>query len=569
MKGFLTSVFGLLLLLAPLPVLAAASFFYVVSPDGVELTTTASMDGKVLANLPQGMKLTVVAEEEEWTRIDFNGRLGWVPSASVKPFTENLWPVYAQHYATIAQTEHVVYALIADFTRDGVEDLYIVTDEDTAAGNYTESIYHGHEVIYQKSLTDGLMILQDGLQYFIRHDATINSEAAFSLMALNDQAKADYYDASAGDESYKIKTNSYVQTIHILQPALDAAAEKTFISEEITSKDYSGAELVNAYNESVYLQRRAERVNGAEQELTDAEYNALFAPYNKAKTVAKIYDDNYKSAALSTKFSFNKQRVLDELIALGEAYQTVVETELSDAELQTLRDKLAQSVVLELPFSEGERLPQMFIKNMLQLMAQQTARSGEVSFDQELVMANIRAFYGVKPEEQLEIADVKLVDEQYVTNVSAPELNSYRQLTNVQKLTKDFVAVQFTEYELPQTIIVTESEKELIAGNVTQEGYVIFKHVADEWLYIDTVKVLDGLNMLRYEDYANQLMAKEVAPVEKALDAELVAKVEEEPLPVEEKKQPVAASLFILIFALILSFGLGYAFYAYKYKRAK
>ncbi|MER2190054.1 MAG: SH3 domain-containing protein [Solibacillus sp.] len=564
MKGFLTSVFGLLLLLAPLPVVAAASFFYVVSPDGVELTTTASMDGKVLANLPQGMKLTVVAEEEEWTRIDFNGRLGWVPSASVKPFTENLWPVYAQHYATIEQTEHVVYALIADFTRDGVEDLYIVTDEDTAAGNYTESIYRGHEVIYQKSLTDGLMILQDGLQYFIRHDATINSEAAFSLMALNDQAKADYYDASAGDESYKIKTNSYVQTIHILQPALDAAAEKTFISEEITSKDYSGAELVNAYNESVYLQRRAERVNGAEQELTDAEYNALFAPYNKAKTVAKIYDDNYKSAALSTKFSFNKQRVLDELIALAEAYQTVVETELSDAELQTLREKLAQSVVLQLPFSEGERLPQMFVKNMLQLMAQQTARSGEVSFDQELVMANIRAFYGVKPEEQLEIADVKLVDEQYVTNVSAPELNSYRQLTNVQKLTKDFVAVQFTEYELPQTIIVTESEKELIAGNVTQEGYVIFKRVTDEWLYIDTVKVVEGLNMLRYEDYANQLMVKEVAPVEKALNAE----VEEEPLPVEEKKQPVAASLFILIFALILSFGLGYAFYAYKYKRA-
>ncbi|MER1984413.1 MAG: SH3 domain-containing protein [Solibacillus sp.] len=565
MKGFLTSVFGLLLLLAPLPVVAAASFFYVVAPDGVELTTTASMDGKVLANLPQGMKLTVVAEEEEWTRIDFNGRLGWVPSASVKPFTENLWPVYAQHYATIEQTEHVVYALIADFTRDGVEDLYIVTDEDTAAGNYTESIYRGREVIYQKSLTDGLMILQDGLQYFIRHDATINSEAAFSLMALNDQAKADYYDASAGDESYKIKINSYVQTIHILQPALDAAAEKTFISEEITSKDYSGAELVNAYNESVYLQRRAERVNGAEQELTDAEYNALFAPYNKAKTVAKIYDDNYKSAALSTKFSFNKQRVLDELIALAEAYQTVAETELSDAELQTLREKLAQSVVLELPFSEGERLPQMFVKNMLQLMAQQTARSGEVSFDQELVMANIRAFYGVKPEEQLEIADVKLVDEQYVTNVSAPELNSYRQLTNVQKLTKDFVAVQFTEYELPQTIIVTESEKELIAGNVTQEGYVIFKRVADEWLYIDTVKVVEGLNMLRYEDYANQLMAKEVAPVEKALNAE----VEEEPLPVEEKKQPVAASLFILIFALILSFGLGYAFYAYKYKRAK
>lgn len=564
MKGFLTSVFVLLLLLAPLPVSAAATFFYVVAPDGVELTTTASRDGKVLANLPQGMKLTVVSEEEEWTRIDLNGRLGWVPSTSVKPFTENLWPVYAQHYATIEQTEHVVYALLADFTRDGVEDLYVVTDEDSAAGSYTETIYRGAEVIYQKTLTDGLTVLKDGLQVFIRHDATNNSEATFSLKELNDQAKADYYEASAGDERYQIKANSYVQTIHILQPAQDAAIEKTFISEEIASKDYSGAELVNTYNESVYLQRRAERVNGAEQELTDAEFNALFAPYNKAKTVAKIYDDHYKSAVLSTNFSFHKQRVLDELIALAEMYQTVVETELSDAEQQTLRDKLTQSVVLELPFSEGERLPQLLVKNMLQLMAQQTAKTGEVSFSQELVMANIRAFYGVKPEEQLEIADVKLVDEHYVTNGLAPA-NRYRQMTNVQELTKDFLAVQFTEYTLPPTMTVSESEQELIAGEVTQQGYVIFKRVADEWLYIDTVEVLDGLNMLSYEDYAKQLLAKEVTPVEQELQAELVAEVAQ---PVKEEKQPLAASVLLLIGALILSFGLGYAFYAYKYKRA-
>lgn len=568
MKGFLTSLVVLLVLVLPTQVFATVPFFYVVAPDGVNMTTTASEDGKIVVKLPPGTKVSAVEEETNWTRIDFNGRLGWVPSSGVKPFTENLWPVYAQHYATLQETEHVVYALVADFTQDGIEDLYIVTDEDTASGQYTESIYRGNEVIYQQTLTDGLTILRNGLHYYIRHDGTVNRDATFSLSELNEQAKTDYYEASAGNESYKINTNSYVQTIHIVQAKVDVPAERTFISEEITSKNYSGAEVVNNYNESVYLHRRAERVKGVEQELTEADFNTVMAPYQKARVVAEIYEDHYKSAELSTKFAFQKQRVLEELMNLAEAHQLVVDTELNEAELELVRGKLVDSAVLELPFGI-ERNEQQMIKRMLQLMAQQTGMTGEVRFNHELVLNQVRAFYGVKPEAELEIADVKLDGTDYVTTV-AEQVSRYRQLTGAREFAKDFFTVQFTEYELPQTVTVdAATEKQLLAGKVTREGYILLKRVGEEWLYIDTVDQLAGMNMLHYEDYANELAAKEVAPVEKL---EMVAPVEEPIFVVAEESAPEGnRSLFIgtlvVAIAFIFSFGLAYNVYVYKFKR--
>lgn len=584
MKWFLACLTMLLPLVMPQAILAEEVAYYVVtSKEGALMTTTADEDGMKVAQLPAGTRISVVLQEDSWTRIDYQGRLGWVSSAAIAPFTEDVLPAYAAHYQTINEAEHLVYALLVDFTQDGVEDLYVVTDEDTSKGEYTERIYSNGQVIYQKNVTDALTILRSGTQYYIQHDATINRDTASTLKDLNNQAKTDYYEASRGNEQFKIQTNSYVNTVHILRAASGSVAEKTFISEEIASKDFYGAELVNQYNESVYAQKRTQSEQGETQELTEADFKAAMEPYKKATVVARVYEDKYRSAALVSNFAFKKQRVLDELMNLAEQSQHMKQgavSVVSEADMLDLREKLAQSVMLELPFSLGERQPQQYVERMLEVIAMQEPslvldERGYRPFKQEVVDAKLLDFYGIKVDpaklnEQAGTEGVTFSEAHYFAKLEENplQLPIYRQLKEVSEIDGGFFAVRFADYELPADVVVDEAtESKLIAGTYKGEGYVIFKKLTSNWVYIDTVEKLEGISMLRFEEYANSLAVKDYAPVEKGTDIEqqeIEASVQAQ---VVQQPEEQSFSIWVLLAIIICSFGLGYGIYAYKYKR--
>ena len=115
--------------------------------QGVNMTATANPDGMKVAVLKQGTRVKLIREEDSWSKVEYNGRLGWVRNEVIQPFAEDLLPVYSVYYKLLEETDHLVYALVNDFTQDGIEDLYIVIDSNPSNGQYIEKIYSGNNVI--------------------------------------------------------------------------------------------------------------------------------------------------------------------------------------------------------------------------------------------------------------------------------------------------------------------------------------------------------------------------------------------------------------------------------------
>lgn len=578
MKRIFYLVMFLLVVNASLAFAETSTYYVVTAKEGAVMTTTAKSDGMKVAHLQQGTRVTVVAQEDTWTRIDYNGRLGWVQSAVIAPFTKDLLPAYALHYATLNEAEHVVYALLSDFTGDGVEDLYLVTDEDTSKGEYIEKIYSSGQVMYQKASTDALTILRDGAGYSIHHEALVTRDTMSTLKDLNNQAQTDYYEASAGRDTYKIQTNTYGTTVHILQAGSERVKETTWITEEITSKDYFGAALANTYDESIYAQHYfTVGEKGEKMAMTQADFQAEMAPYERAKMVIKIYDDAYRSAALARNVSFKKERVLQELFTLAEQAQQMQSGDLlvmSAEELALLRTKLAQSALLEMPFADGERTQQLYVEKVLHMLAGEQSvdvdARGFYSFDGQAVDAELLAFYGVEVDKAVlneQVAGVLFEDGHYVAKLEETVPDSrYRQLTGIEKVGTAFYAVQFADYDMPRHLVVDQAtESKLIAGTFKKAGSVIFKRLPEGWVYIDTVENMAGLNMLRLEEYADGLVDAKQEPVVQ-LAEKPIAEMEQVPssLASEEPIQQTL-SLWVIVATIIFSFGLGYVFFAYKY----
>ncbi|WP_274309154.1 SH3 domain-containing protein [Solibacillus daqui] len=506
--------------------------YIVTTTNGVSLTASADEKGMVVAKLSKGARVNFVRQQDNWVKVDYKGRLGWVPSETIAPFTADLLSIYAGYYQQLSKFDHIIYALVADFTQDGIEDLYIVSDADPSKGQYEEYIYSGEQLIYQKNSKSGLTILKNGDNYYVYHHTQTNDEKKYKLKQLNSQAKTDYFEVSAGKESYEITANSYVKSYFVLSAGDGSLDEQTFTYEQVASKDYYGAELKNDYEESIYLENYALSKDGQTTTLMEQDYRELFSTYEKSKVIKVIYDDHYKSSALNERFQFDSNRIKKELLDLAETVLPEKQFDFEQTELEKLQLMLDQSVYLEIPYKS------MVERNMLTYFkaVQRGIAKGMTGFDStQLLITNnetaityerasidqiIYDFYGVKmkPDDFNQLANdtgYLMTDENYVANIieeTQVETYIYRQLLAIETLENGYIALNYTDYEMPHEMKVSPAnESMIIAGNKVGQGYVLLKRLPFKsdvkFVYIDTVDSLDYLNVNQFGVYENSLDA--------------------------------------------------------------
>lgn len=575
----------------------------IAADDNVTMTATADPNGMKVATLKPGTRVKLMRQETGWSKIEYNGRLGWVRNEVVQPFTHDLLPVYTTYYKLLNSTEHIIYALVTDFTQDGIEELYMVTDSNPSKGQYIETIYSGETVIYQKNSKHGLSVLKDATDYYLFHHTQTNSEKKFKLADLNEQAMTDYYEASNGKASYEILANTYLKSYYIIQPGNGKIAEQTITYEQIASKDFYGSSNKNDYDESIYMENYSFTSNGQTKKLMEKEFDELFAKFEKAKGAKIIYEDDYKSASLSNNYSFDVERAKKELLTLAEAVTPSKMLDVGEEELESLKLKLAQSVILEMPYEKAvSRNAATMVKNVengieagLQGYDEGYFRTAEVDnalsdmkyVEREPIEQVIADFYGMTIDEEefnaLAADENRLLTAHYyqypVQQHAESESYTYRQLLGIEQLEDDYAAVQFADYVMSNTVVVSDTnENALIAGEKLQQGYVLFKRLplksGVKWVYIDTVSHIQDMNTEQYKTYENTLPL-----VQQYIDEQLLHTEREEPLVVaasnDEVQQEIPTqpepsfSWAVLSLGIILFLGAlagSYYFYRKKYK---
>lgn len=583
-------------------------FAIISTEQGTNMTATANPDGMKVAVLKQGGRVKLIRQEDSWSKVEYNGRIGWVRNEAITPFAEDLFSIYSIYYKLLEGTENLVYALVNDFTQDGIEDLYIIVDADPSKGQYIEKIYSGNSVIYQKNLKHGLTVLKDTTDYYLFHHAQTNSEKKLKLSELNDQAKTDYYEASEGESSYEIVANTYMHTYFVVQSSNGKLSELTFTHEQVTSKDFYGGEKKNEYDETVYLEKFHLSNGGKTVEVSEKEYKEFFAKYEKAKGTKIIYSDDYNSASLSDKYTFDLNRAKNELLNLASNATSLKKTEMLSGEIETLKLKLAQSVFLEMPYEKAvSRNAYTMIKNVEEGMKYGLPGYGASQFtkgnvdslqpniqyiDRSLIENVIGDFYGatINTDEFNALAldkDRFLNEKVYQFPVEGDEGPSdtyvYRQLLSVDQFENAYDVLGFADYQMSIDVTVTESnEHMLIAGEQLQRGYVVFKRLpfksGMEWVYIDTISNLDLIDTKKYQVYENTLPLLQSLIAEQQNAGEVEVDQTEEPLiasaatkgvnaEMTKEENAVSWSMILIVLALVLSvFGGAYLFYKRKIK---
>lgn len=574
----------------------------IVADENVTMTATADSNGMKVATLKPGTRVKLMRQEASWSKIEYNGRLGWVRNDVVQPFTHDLLPTYSKYYELLESTEHIIYALVADFTQDGIEELYIVSDSNPSKGQYIETIYSGGTVIYQKNMKHGLSVLKDSTDYYLFHHTQTNSEKKFKLADLNEQAMTDYYEVSNGKASYEILANTYLKSYYVVQPGNGKVAEQTITHEQIASKDFYGSPNKNDYDESIYMENYSLSRNGQSEKLMEKEFDELFAKFNAAKGAKIIYQDDYKSASLSNKYSFDLNRAKKELLTLAETVAPSKVLDVVGEELEPLKLKLAQSVVLEMPYEKAvSRNAATLVKNVengietglpgyedgyFPTAEVDNALSDMKYVERKPIEQVITDYYGMTVDEEefnaLASGENRLLAEDYYQYPVQEQVDSesytYRQLLGIEQLENGYDAVQFADYLMPNEVIVSDSnENTLIAGEKLQEGYVLFKRLplksGVKWVYIDTVSHIQDMNTEQYKTYENTLPL-----VQKYIGEQQVLHTEqEEPLVVaasnnnaqkESTAQPEPTiSWALLSLGIVLFFGAAAgSYYVYRKK---
>lgn len=555
-------IMGFVLLFVFLPTLSVAAEdqneLYIITSNETTMTASADENGMVVAKLKKGARVKFVRQENNWVKIDYNGRLGWVRSDEIALFTKELLPTYSSYYKLLQNTDHIVYALVSDFTQDGVEDLYVVVDSNPEKGQYQEVIYSGDKIIYQKNSTSGLTVLRNSGEYILWHHAQTNSDKKYKLSNLNSQAKTDYYEASNGKGNYEITTNAYLKSYYIVRSGNGIINEETLTHEQIASKDYSGADNKNDYDESIYLENYALSKDGTTKSIQAKDFDEQFSMYENSKVVKVIYDDDYKSAALSDSFSFNVERLNKELLDLATSVLPTKQVDAGEVDIEELQQKLAQSVLLEMPYSAGiSRNAANYFKTVEQAIRKGlvgydfstfeiTSYNKETTYNRAAIDALIYDFYGLKmdSEEFNRLANgegYSVDDDKYIAPLKESEIEDtyvYRQLLAVEFVDDQYVAVKFTDYEMPMNIKVSAAnESALIAGVKKDSGYVLFKRLPFKsglkWIYIDTVDQLGLLNTEQYSTYENSL-----AIIQKLLEEQKMSQSETQE-PIKETKETI------------------------------
>lgn len=582
-------IVGLVLFCALFPTLQAVAQeegqpYFVTSQDGATMTASADINGMVVAQLQQGSRVKFILQQDNLVKIDFNGRLGWVSSELIAPFTKELLPIYSSYYKLLQNSQHIVYALVADFTQDGVEDLYVVIDSNPAKGQYEEKIYSGDKIVYQKSRTTGLTVLKNATGYHLWHHSQTNSDKKYKLSKLNEQAKTDYFEVSGGKGTYEITANTYLKSYFIVSPG-NSINEQTLVREQIASKDYYGADKRNEYEESIYLESFSLSKDGKTQSLLERDFSEFFSHYEKSKIEKVIYEDDYKSASLSDRFSFDIERVKKELLDLAEAVMPNQKLNSTDEENDELKVKLTQSVLLEMPYSEAiSRNSFNYFKTVEQAIQKglvgydsstldRTTTDSENTYKREAMNAIIYDFYGAKvnDEEFNRLANNEgyVVDEEKyyapIMETQSPETYIYRQLQAIELLANQYVAIKFKDYEMPQSVKVSEmNESAIIAGTEQKSGYVLFKQLlfksGVKWVYIDTVEQLDYLNTDQYATYENSLdiiqkfiAEQQAQQVEEPEAVNEIIAPENQQIPTEPNEKSNTLILFVAFGMLIAS----------------
>lgn len=541
--------------------------YIVVADAGISMTASADEKGMVVSKLTKGTRVSFVRQQDNWVKVDYKGRLGWLPSDTIAPFTKELLPVYASYYKQLAKMDHVIYALIADFTQDGIEELYVVRDTDPIKGQYEEYIYSGDQLIYQKNNTNALTILKSGENYYLYHHAQINKEKKFKLNQLNNQAKTDYFEVSEGKTDHEITTNSYLKSYYILSAGDGHVKEQTFSYEQIASMDYYGAEKKNDYEESIYLEKYAVSKEGKTTILTQQEYTAQLAIFDKSKVVKVIYDDHYKAASLNERFTYDNERSKKELIEMAAKIMPEKQLNLEAQELDALQQMLAQSVHLELPYSGNVARNMLSYFQAVQrglesgmpgtdsIQLNTTKNAQDVTYDRAAIDQLIYNFYGVqmKPDEFNRLGNdlgYLMTNEEYTAYImeeTKKNANLYRQMLAVETIDSGYVAIHYQDYEMPENLTISEANESLIiAGETLEKGYVLLKRLPFKegvrFVYIDTVDALTYLNTNQFSVYENSLDVLQKLSVEQktnaVADTELEEIVESTNLTVANAQEP-------------------------------
>ena len=604
--GYFLAVTLVSLMMFSSPSSAEESSFSIISAnESVTMTVTADPNGMKVASLKPGTRVKLVRQEASWSKIEYNGRLGWVRQDAIKPFTQDLLPVYSSYYKLLDETEDVIYALVADFTQDGIEDLYMIVDSNPTKGQYIETIYSGDTVIYQKNLKHGLSVLKDTTDYYLFHHSQKNTDKSYKLSALNEQATIDYVEQSEGKSSYEIDTNHYLMSYYIVQAGNGNVAEQTFTHEQVASKDAYGSQKANEYEENIYLENYSLSSNGQSKILLEKDYKEQFAVYEKAKGAKIIYRDDGNSAALSDKFAFDLKHAKEELLRLATDITAQKSIDVLDTELETLKLKLAQSVILEMPFENGiSRNALTIVKNV-----ENGIINGLAGYDAGYFTKAKLEF----PIDGMDYAERTPIDQViydfYGTTVNADEFNAlasvenrfldnayyqypieqreksdtyiYRQLQSVQQLASGYDILQFIDYEMPVDLAVSESnENVLIAGKQVNKGYVVLKRLPFKsevkWVYVDTVSHIDLMNEKQYTTYENTLSVVQrytaeqqlVEPTDKELveDIAVASAATDGNREMEEAQDPKFPWGVLATIVLLAGAAFGGAYYFYRRK---
>ena len=89
MKRIVSIIVAVVVTLQLLPITgkANAAPYYMVTPKvGVDLMATANAAGLNVAKLKQGARVEPLQQENGWTKVLYNNRLGWIKSDFIQPF---------------------------------------------------------------------------------------------------------------------------------------------------------------------------------------------------------------------------------------------------------------------------------------------------------------------------------------------------------------------------------------------------------------------------------------------------------------------------------------------------
>lgn len=560
MKKKALIMFWVLLLAFPLVSVEssqAATGTYVITPEiGVNLRAAPHQEGATVTKLKQGYRVELLEESGEWLKVSYEGKEGYVKSEYLKYLDIDLVAAY-KHYAAVLEETMMgghYYSLLYDFTQDGLEELYIVEQEDNG---FRHRMLSGEKELFDKALPNdkhGLDIYWDDYNYYLVE--TLGESDRAGVLYTPDQlgitSQHEFAYVGISRETVNIIRSGNL-SLSSTQTFVESGSVMDFVTDGEHFKDEDNTEF------SRYIV--------SEKEVTKEQWDKAVAGYKNAPNNLMLLS-YYGGDFLEEESNFDE--TLEELFALYEKYNDsptkllLDETKIEEIEQYT--NYMLQDSIKDVDNNEIDyyALLNMALYYAMDLSELYDEEEYTYQYPKLLVDEWMYNNFGIKmDDEKLEnhmlryeteygagaAKSIEVQEEYYIAPGSGDiGIGDESYIINSHQLEDDFIALGYVHgYTKALSILTTEPDYIIVKQVETANGETYYP-------YIDTLQTLESIDYDALNNYAERLdVVKNHKQVQRA--EKPVGQQTKEALMKESEKQGKTTNF--ILYALIAVGGLG------------